>query len=100
MDLKVRLAQARRNVVNCVCMLADQRARREKLRFAGHPTDLADECLQVLEQTLAAMVHHRDLLEAEAQKRPLVLDLVARPNRWPHYPPARHISGSVERHPL
>lgn len=100
MDIKVRLAQTRRHVATCVRMLADQRARRERLRFGGHPTDLADECLQVLEQTLAALILHRDLFEAEVQKRTLVIDVVARGNRWPHYLPAWRISGSVERHSL
>jgi hypothetical protein len=61
------LVQARWHVARGVCFVADQRARREKLRFGGHPTELADEFLDVLERTLTLMVRHRDQLETHSR---------------------------------
>jgi hypothetical protein len=64
---EVHLVQARWHVARGVCRVADQRARREKLRFGGHPPKLADEFLHVLERTLTLMVRHRDQLESHSR---------------------------------
>jgi hypothetical protein len=45
--------------------VADQRATRERLRFAGGPMRAADEFLHVLEHTLRIMLSHRQMLERE-----------------------------------
>src|SRR5689334_9157725 len=64
-DLREQLTAAYRRVGAGLALVAAQRARRERLRFAGCPIDDADDLLRVLEQSLVLMYRHRRALERE-----------------------------------
>jgi len=64
-DPREHLVAANRHLAAGVCRVADQRARCERLRFGGHPTQEAERFLYLLERTLIEMYGHQRLLQAE-----------------------------------
>ena len=56
------LAQADRHIAEAKAHIAPQEALIQRLRQDGHETDLAEAMLEILEGTLAAFRHHREII--------------------------------------
>jgi hypothetical protein len=64
------LAQAEQHIAEAEGRIARQRAIIEELRRNGHEIDLAESTLLVLETSLRAFEHHRDLILQRLENLP------------------------------
>ena len=68
-DPRGDLDRVQKQIVSGVCRVVEQRARLERLRFAGLPIQQSEHLLRLLEETLSLLQYRRLCLEAQIARR-------------------------------